>query len=166
MSQEFERSMEIVFKFEGGYANLANDEETNLGVRRSTYEAYLGRKVKDTTFKKLKHEDVVPIYREKYWIPSGADRVAWPLCLCLFDFAVHSGVGRAVKELQRVLGIPQDGVVGQGTMDAIRSSVNLPNRYLDAREKFIKSIKNFNLYGKGWLNRIQLLRKIANGEKE
>jgi len=46
-------------------------------------------------------------------LPGGLD-------LAVFDFAVNSGPARAVKTLQRIVGVPADGVMGAMTLDAVR----------------------------------------------
>lgn len=62
-------------------------------------------------------------------LPSGVD-------YAVFDFGVNSGPVRAVKTLQKVLRVPQDGWIGPQTIQAIAeydSNIKLITDYCNAR---------------------------------
>jgi lysozyme family protein len=79
----------------------------------------------------------------------------------MFDYAVNSGVGRAAKHLQAVLGVPQDGVIGAITLSAIRSPVNAINALCDRRISFLRNLDTFWRFGRGWTRRVADVRKHA-----
>lgn len=75
--------------------------------------------------KALRHrpDKVEEHYLNTYWYPSKASELAWPLCLYVFDAAVHHGVETSVLLLQRGLGdLKQDGVPGPKTLAAARAA--------------------------------------------
>ena len=67
------------------------------------------------------------IYRDRYWLPSGAGKLAAmekpKLALCHFVTAVNTGLKPAAKMLQRAvrnetLQVAADGIIGPLTLDA------------------------------------------------
>ena len=79
----------------------------------------------------------------------------------VFDFGVHSGQRRAVKYLQRILGLRQDGFIGSKTIGAsyAKHGEDLINLYLQAREHFLRNLKIYKAYPKGMENRIKKNRR-------
>lgn len=76
------------------------------------------------------------------------------------DFAVHSGVGTAVKALQRALGVSADGSIGPITLAAIANHrKGLAQRVLSQRTRFIGTLlastsPDRRQWARGWCNRL------------
>ncbi len=89
MTDNFKRSMEFVFKWEGGYVNRADDPggETKYGISKRAHP--------DVDIKALTKDQAMEIYRADYWLKAGCEELSWPGCLVQFDTAVNMGVGRA-----------------------------------------------------------------------
>lgn len=73
--------------------------------------------------------------------------------------SVHSGPKRAVMELQKIIGFTGndvDGLMGMKTLEAIKEYdvEDLIVNYNFARLEFVKSLKTWSTFGKGWSNRI------------
>jgi len=73
-----------------------------------------------------------------------------------------------VMELQRVIGEQVDGVVGTRTLAAIAGSSDtaseidaLINDYQDGRLAFMKGLKTWATFGKGWERRVEKVRRQA-----
>jgi lysozyme family protein len=77
--------------------------------------------------------------------------------------AVNSGSGRAVKLLQKCLGLVEDGVIGNITMGKIKelSPADLVERYSATRKAFYEGLKLFPVFGSGWVNRVEKERLEA-----
>ena len=113
----FEKCLEIILHHEGGYVNHPKDPggETNLGVTKRVYEEWGGTKdMKDLTV-----EDVAPIYKKNYWDRVKGDHLPAGLDLCIFDFAVNAGPGRAAKMIQEMIGVTVDGGICPMTLQAL-----------------------------------------------
>ena len=113
----FQKCLEIILHHEGGYVNHPKDPggETNLGVTKRVYEEWGGNKdMKDLTV-----EDVAPIYKKNYWDRVKGDSLPTGLDLCIFDFAVNAGPGRAAKMIQKMIGVTVDGGIGPMTLQAL-----------------------------------------------
>src|SRR5690606_36471220 len=74
---------------------------------------------------------------------------------------INSGPARGVKELQKIVGVNPDGIVGAQTLTAIQkfSVTKLIDLYCDARIIYLRSLKTFKTFGKGWLARVERVRK-------
>ena len=91
MLQNFEKSLEMLLKHEGGFVNHPRDPggATNLGVTKAVYEAWVGRDVTIEEMKDLTHEDVAPIYKKNYWDRCRCDDLDSGLDWAVFDWAVN-----------------------------------------------------------------------------
>jgi lysozyme family protein len=161
----FDECLKIILHHEGGYVNHPKDPggETNLGVTKRVYEEFGGTK----DMKDLEFEDVMPIYKKNYWDRVRADDLPEGLDLCVFDWAVNSGTGRAAKKLQSMIGTVADGGIGPNTLkklDEYISEHGLENtiaNYTDIRQKFYESLSTFDTFGKGWTRRNQETEREA-----
>jgi lysozyme family protein len=80
-----------------------------------------------------------------------------------FDFAVNSGVSRAVKSLQKAVGVNPDGAIGPATMAAIESQNprDLATEICENRLSFLQSLPTFDTFGKGWSRRVAEVEKVS-----
>ena len=162
----FQKCLEIILHHEGGYVNHPKDPggETNLGVTKRVYEEWGGTKdMKDLTV-----EDVAPIYKKNYWNRVKGDNLPTGLDLCIFDFAVNAGPGRAAKMIQKMIGVTVDGGIGPMTLQALgiyEEEVGGVNEviieYQKQRQSYYESLKNFDTFGKGWTRRVDETTIIA-----
>lgn len=151
----FEDALEIILKHEGGYSNHELDPggETFAGITKAVAEThgYTGdmRLIPDNT--------IAAIYRQSYWRPIQADRMPWPVAIVVFDAAVNSGVSRASKWLQRCVGVQDDGQIGTITIDAVRDADpdKIAQDFSDMRLAYLKSLKTWTVFGKGWERRVK-----------
>jgi lysozyme family protein len=118
----FDECLRYVLQHEGGYVNNPHDPggHTNLGVTKDTWERWVGHPVSVDAIKELTIADVTPLYQDKYWDRAKCGALPVGMDYCVFDTAVNSGPGRAIKFLQEVVGTTADGVLGP--MTPLRSS--------------------------------------------
>ena len=157
MQGNFLKSLAVVLKHEGGYVDHPEDPggRTNMGITQAVYEKYLGRTVTEDEMKNIKIGDVRIIYRENYWDRVKGDDLPSGIDFCVFDWAVNSGVSRASKALQRIVGVKDDGVIGPITVKETFKcdSDKVILSYTEVRENFYKTLSTFNTFGKGWTRR-------------
>ena len=166
MQNNFDKSLALVLKSEGGLTTDRRDNgnklldgragSTNLGVTQANWEAFVGHPVTWNDMAKLTPEKVAPFYKRKYWDMVHGDELPLGLDYLAFDFAVNAGPGMAIKTIQKAVGVAQDGQLGPITLSAIHAIpvVQLIERFSDAKEAFYKGLKQFPIYGNGWLNRV------------
>ena len=169
----FERCLDEVLRFEGGYADHPSDPggATNLGITRKTLARWRAVtpwwSLAKTEVQGLDRTEAAKIYRSSYWDRANAGKLPAGLDLALFDFAVNSGPDRAVKALQTRLGVVADGQVGPLTLAAIKTQIALKgaagliDALCDRRLDFLTRLATFAVFGKGWTARVAAIRKAA-----
>ena len=152
---------------EGGYVNHPQDPGgmTNLGVTKRVWEEWVGHEVDEKQMRALTPETVAPLYKRKYWDAVRADELVAGVDYCVFDVAVNSGPGRAIKFLQSSVGTTPDGGFGPATLAAVKKAEEDPARlvelYCAKRLEFLQSLKTFETFGKGWSRRVAEVKEEA-----
>lgn len=167
MQGNFDACLEKLLKHEGNFVNHPQDPGgmTNLGVTARVWEEWVGHAVSEKEMRALTPEDVAPLYKRKYWDVCRADELISGLGYCVFDLAVNSGVGRAVKLLQQTVGATPDGGFGSITLALVKKAEANPTRlielYCAKRLEFLQSLRTFETFGKGWSRRVEEVKENA-----
>ena len=165
MLNNWEKSLALVLKSEGGYVNNPADPGgmTNLGVTKVVWEEWVGHPVDEKIMRELTPDRVAPLYKRKYWDACNCDNLPLGIDYLVFDFAVNAGVGRSAKTLQTAIGCVPDGAIGPNTMAAINKAEpkSLIDKFSIAKTNFYQSLKTFSVFGKGWLRRVDETKKNA-----
>jgi lysozyme family protein len=165
MDRNFARALPLVLRHEGGYVDHPKDPggATNRGVTIATFRAYVKPGGTKDDLKRITDEQVATVYYRHYWaavmaheLPSGVD-------YAVFDFAVNSGPARAARYLQKIVGVAQDGKVGPKTIAAAKAmnASTIVNRLCDDRMAFLKALKTWPTFGRGWTRRVADVRATA-----
>lgn len=162
----FAQALKLVLVHEGGYVDHREDPggRTNKGVTQATYDAYRASKGQAARHvRSIANAEVEAIYRDRYWRPIHADEMPAGVAYAVFDFGVNSGPGRAVKDVQRALGAKVDGVVGPDTLALIEAADDekLIADLCARRLKFLKSLRTWKTFGKGWERRVRGVEAAA-----
>lgn len=145
MRGNLEKALTFVFEKEGVYSKDKNDPggETKFGIARK-FHMNIPKKKWDS----LTIEDAREIYIDDYWNLLKCDDLPSPLDIAVCDTAVNPGQGRCRRMLRKCGG---DWHV-----------------LLKLREDYYLSLKTKNpplyeLYIKGWINRVEDLKKLCKG---
>jgi lysozyme family protein len=165
MDGNFDRALAEVLKHEGGFVNHPDDPggATNRGITIAVYRKWIDKDGTVNDLKKISTAVVAHIYRKHYWNAVRGDDLPPGVDYAVFDFAVNSGVSRASKFLQAVLKVPQDGKIGPATIAAANDGVPdaLINQYCDRRLAFLKALRTWATFGRGWGKRVADVRAVA-----
>lgn len=167
MKSNFERALQDLLSpdREGGFSNHPDDPGgmTNLGCTKAVWEEFCGHPVTEKTMRSLTPKDVAPLYKRKYWDKVKADELPSGIDYCVFDTAINSGPGRAIKLLQGVVGVDQDGDIGPKTLAAVKAfdPKDLVQDYSKRRLSFMMDLKNWPTFGKGWSRRVSEVEATA-----
>lgn len=146
----FDTAFDRLIDHEGGYVNNPADPggETKFGISKRAYP--------DVDISGLTLEQAKAIYKRDYWDKARCDELPPALAFQVFDTAVNSGIGQAVRFLQRAVGVADDGVLGPLTIAAVRrlDLESLMARYNGQRLDFMTKLSTWDVFGKGWARRI------------
>lgn len=155
MKENYAQALKQVLKYEGGKVDNPKDPggRTAYGVTQDTYNAWRKKQgLPNADVFTISQSEVAAIYKYEYWdairgddLPSGVD-------FAVFDYAVNSGVSKAAKTLQGVVGVTQDGQIGPQTIQAAKTYVAMA--VTNKRLAFMQSLSIWSTFGKGWSARI------------
>lgn len=172
-NQRFAACLKVVLAHEGGYADHPADPggATNMGITRKTLARWRSIspwwQLPKSEVQALGQEEAAKIYRASYWERSKAGALPAGLDLALFDYAVNSGPDRAIRSLQKLLGVVADGQVGPLTLRAIEAQATktgvagLVDALCNQRLSFLTQLSTFAVFGRGWRKRVEDVRTAA-----
>lgn len=166
MRENLEAALKHVLQHEGGYVNHPKDPggATNRGVTQRVYDAYRDRKGQSRrSVRAITADEVADIYKRQYWDAIRGDDLPSGLDYAMFDYAVNSGPRRAAQDLQREVGVAVDGVIGNVSLAAVQKAdvYDLIDRLCARRMRFLKGLRHWSTFGKGWTRRVTDVLEIA-----
>jgi lysozyme family protein len=163
MKSNFKKCLDVTLVYEGGFSNHPKDPggATMQGITQKVYDEYrlrLGKEAKPVN--EIFKVELQEIYDLQYWDRARCDDLPVGVDLAVFDYAVNSGVSRAVKDLQRVLGCKVDGVAGMGTVAAALAiaPADVISGLCAKRLAFLRSLRTWGTFGKGWGARVAAIK--------
>lgn len=160
-------------KWEGGFVNDPADRggATNKGVTIATFEAYCKAKSLPRPnverLKRMTDGEWLDILKTMFWDRWQADKIkSQKLANILVDWVWGSGV-YGIKIPQRILGVKQDGIVGDETLKALNAQDQdkLFQVIYEARKKYLNDITisrpTNKRFLRGWLNRLEDIRRLS-----
>lgn len=158
-----ELAMPHILKWEGGYSNHPKDKGgcTMKGITIATYKQYYGNTKTCSDLQKLTDQEWLNIFKKGYWDKCKGDYILnQSIANIIVDWAWNSGVKTAIKEIQRILNIKDDGIVGEITLSSLnkQNQSELFNKIYKARVNFYINIcekdSSQKVFLNGWMNRI------------
>lgn len=151
----------FIKKHEGGFANLKYDKggATNSGITLSTFQAVYGKNKTVNDLKHMTNEQWLNIFTKLFWNRMrGNDIKSQSVANEIVDFLWGSGK-YALTNTQKVLGIKQDGIFGNVTINTINSCnpktlfENIKKERINYYYRIVKNNPTQNRFLKGWINR-------------
>jgi len=137
---------------------------TKYGITLATARRFWKSDATAMDVKNMPLHVALRIYVKRYWnavrgddLPAGPDFTTG-------DYAINSGPGRASRVLQAVVGVRRDGVIGKETLAAVgaRDPDQVIDAICDERLAFMKGLRIWHTYGRGWTRRVEDVRKTAH----
>ena len=150
----FDTAFDLLITHEGGFSNHPDDPggATMYGVTETVARAngYQGA-MRDMPLSFAKQ-----VYKTMYWDTCRCDAMPDVLRYPLFDAAVNSGPGQAIKWLQAAVGVKVDGAIGPVTQQAVNMAAPqvLRQKMIGNRLRFMTELKNWPSFSKGWARRV------------
>jgi lysozyme family protein len=160
VKQNFALSLSLVLQHEGGYVDDKLDPggKTNQGITQRVYDDWRRSQGLDTrSVRLIESSEVAAIYRKYYWDACRCDELPSGVDYAVFDLAVNSGVNRAIRFLQHVVGVVEDGQLGSKTLAAVKSASarNTVTALNARRQAFLEQLPTFGHFGIGWSRRVK-----------
>lgn len=158
-----EKLKPFILKWEGGFVDDPLDKggATNKGITIGTFRTFYGKNATVEQLKDITDRQWDKIFEVGYWRPFKADLIkSQAVANICVDWAWASGTVTAIKQVQRILGVTADGVVGEVTLGAINRAEprELFERIKAERIAFVETIvkrtPSQKVFLKGWKNRI------------
>ena len=162
MSLTFDQAFERLIGHEGKFTNDPQDrgnwttgvigkgelKGTKYGISAMTYP--------DLDIKNLTLVQAKQIYKRDWWDKINADQINPALVFQVWDFAINAGMGTAKRKLQLAVGVLDDGIIGNLTIQAINKAElnDILLKFNAERLKYYTSLSTWPRYGKGWTLRV------------
>lgn len=150
----FDSAFSKLLMHEGGFSDHKDDPggRTNFGIT----EAVARKHGFTGDMRSLPVEVAKRIYQKDYWDSIFADELPAEIRYAMFDAAVNSGPGQAVRWLQRALNVADDGKLGAITLGAAKAcdAQTLKANLLAQRLRFMTQLSNWPSFSRGWARRI------------
>lgn len=168
--KRYQEYMPRILRHEGGFVDHPADPggATNRGVTIGTLRKLGIDKDGDgdsdlVDLKLLTADDAAAVFKRFYADPVQADLLPRGLDYAMTDFAVNSGPTRAAQHLQRIVGVAADGHIGPKTLAAValRDPADLIEALHQSRLRFLRGLKTWATFGKGWQRRVDDVRREA-----
>lgn len=153
----FEKTMITTFRAEGGCGNHPNDSGgyTCYGISQNNNP--------DVDVRNITRADAENIAHRKYYTQHGFEKLPDYIRSDVFTFGWASGPVTAVRNLCRVLGIPErDKIDSEIVMATENYQGDLHNDYLDAMQQYFEKCAQKpgqEVFLNGWMNRVKLTRE-------
>lgn len=170
MANDFTDISNNTFRWEGGLNEneIGQGGKSNFGVSQNLYDSYNKKEPKDVS--NITYGEAKKIMRTEFHDNPKLDMISDKNVRgMVYDYAVHSGNDRAMRDLQSLVNTKVDGKMGKNTKRQIEKYIEkngakaLTDAYADKREGFLTDLvtQNPEKYGgvaQGWTNRMQGVR--------
>ncbi|MCC6718730.1 MAG: glycoside hydrolase family 108 protein [Acetobacteraceae bacterium] len=171
----FAQCLAVVLDKEGGFADQPADRggPTNMGITWRTLADWRGLAADELSpdgrahliddLRALTRREAGEIYRANYWLPMRCGDLPPAAAMMTFDFGVNAGPRTAVKLLQRVIGVTDDGALGPRTLAAVQAidPATLVDQLAAARLAYYRGLADFPSFGAGWVARTEQVAALA-----
>lgn len=156
----------FILRWEGGFVDdpLDRGGATNKGITIGTFRNFYGKEATVEQLKNITGEQWLHIFKCGYWDKWKADDIKnQSIADIVVDWAWASGTITSIKQVQEILGVAVDGIVGNDTLTAINTADQrslfdkIHSRRIEFVENIVKRNPSQSRFLKGWKNRINSL---------
>lgn len=169
----FDFAFGFSIKHEGGFVDHELDRggATKYGITINTLSKWRQKEVTIDDVRDLSLEEAKNIYRAWYFNPLKLDQCYNAVTsTIIFDQAINRGTHTVAKEIQFLLGVKQDGIIGPKSLQAL-NEVNQKEFQIEffkvsqlSYVNIVQNRPNQTVFLKGWINRThEILSLIEYG---
>ena len=162
----FRKCLPLLLEHEGGNDDDPRDPggRTSRGILQREWDVWrVSHPGLPSDVWQAPQDQVEAIYKQKYWDALRCDELPSGVDYAVFDYGVNSGIGRAAKVLQRLVGADVDGEIGPQTIGATSrvDPKTLVGQICDERLAFLQGLSTWPTFGRGWSRRVSEVRAAA-----
>jgi lysozyme family protein len=162
----FRKCLPLLLEHEGGNDDDPRDPggRTSRGILQREWDVWrLSHPGLPSDVWQAPQDQVEAIYKQKYWDALSCDELPSGVDYAVFDYGVNSGLSRAAKVLQRLVGADVDGEIGPKTIAATLpvDPKTLVGQICDERLAFLQGLHTWPTFGRGWSRRVSEVRGVA-----
>lgn len=165
MKETYNDAMKQVYLDEGGYTNDAADPggPTNWGITIWDARKYWKPDATAADVRAMTKDVAAAIYEKHYAAPLNYNDLPAGVDYAMLDYGINSGISRAIKVAQGIVHVTPDGLMGPNTLAAIQKTdpTYLVNAIYSERLAFLKNLRTWSTFGRGWSNRVATGKKLA-----
>lgn len=164
-ADNWQRCCAVTLDYEGGNDDDPHDPggRTSRGITQREWNKYRsahGGMPADVW--RAPQAAIIDIYRSQYWSPVEGD--TWPkgLDLCVYDAGVNSGLGAALRWARATFS-QTSATMQQLALVSSRwnDQVSLVRKYQARRLAFLRGLRTWSYFGRGWGRRVAGIEAIA-----
>lgn len=165
MKDNFNECFKLLMISEGGYSNHKDDPggKTKFGITEQTWIDYNKSSFSRSNLRiaDISQTMAKKVYKKEYWDKSKCEQLPPGVDYCVFDAGVHSGVPQSVKWLQQCVRVKDDGIIGKDTLKECEYCLpwHVIDEFCNIRLIFLKSLKTWEVFGKGWNSRVESVKE-------
>lgn len=151
--QEIMRALAKVMEIEGGEYVEADGTLSNRGLNQKTFDSY--NKSKNKPLKDVREattDEYLQVVKDEFLGRHGLENMPDDMILPVLDFSINSGPNQTAKEIQRVVGAEDDGIVGPNTMKKFNDYIEK-----EGKEAFVNNLQD---------NRLQFLNDLSTQRQD
>jgi len=163
-ASSYDEALRRVLAHEGGYTDNPSDPggPTNFGITIYDYRKYAKPDATAADVRAMKVGEAKTIYRKRYWDALACDALPAGVDYAVFDYGVNSGIGRAGKVLRRCLALAENASEQETiAAAALANCKKLIVAICDERLAFLRSLKTWDVFGRGWGARVAEVKAAA-----
>lgn len=136
-------------------------KNSKRGIELVTLKEFNKKYGKNYKLKELTHNQALEIADKLYW-DSRLDYIHPEIAASIFDYTFNSNPNKAYMRIHTLFGLKPKPYMSLELIGKINSTYKdiAIKKICDSRIVYLKSLKGWNRYGKGWTKRINDLRKF------
>lgn len=167
MGADFDSIVSFTFKYEGAGLDKTSCH-SRYGVSKPTLFSYNKKYKTNYTVKSLTKSQAKTIAKKLYYNGYNINLIDNnKLAIAIFDFMYNSNPTTASKQIEKaakaygISGIKVDGIITSKEMKKINNGgAKLAKKICDYRISYMKSLKGWKKYGKGWSKRVTAIKAL------
>lgn len=149
---------------EGGRQMSGDTIISNGGIQQPVLSDFNKSTNKNYTMEDLDDVKKRDEVRDFYFKDQNYNKLPTKTQQVMQDYGYHFGINKANKDLQGILSVKQDGIIGKQTLGALNKldDSEVAQQLIDKQKEYIKTRSNYKENKKGWENRINAVQSLIS----